>query len=152
PQAEVIHVYPDPVEVGKNLPGALGIAASVDVATEQLAAAAGSRTWPDRAAWLGSLAEARAEQEEGRRGPVPDAEPMHPLHVARAVEPWLDDDSFLVIEVSNAVWWSKDHLKLRRPGQGQMSSVLSILGTGIPYALGVRAASPDSRVVLLSGD
>ena len=152
PGAAIVHVHPNPAEVGRNRPVAVGIAASVDIAAEQLAEAARGRAWPKRTGWLGSLERARSELDETRREAAPGGAPVHPLQVSKALESLLDAESFLVTETSSFAWWSMEHLEQRRPGRWQHSTVLWMLGTGIPYALGAKAAFPESRVVLVSGD
>jgi acetolactate synthase-1/2/3 large subunit len=74
------------------------------------------------------------------------------LQVGKAVEGFLEAESILVTEVSNFVYWSTDFLKQRAPGRWLHSAALFMLGTGMGYALGAKAAFPSSRVVLLSGD
>jgi acetolactate synthase-1/2/3 large subunit len=64
----------------------------------------------------------------------------------------MDGDSFLISDITNFASWSLPQIKLRRPGQWQQSTVLFMIGTGIPYAIGAKVAFPDSRVVLLTGD
>ncbi len=48
--------------------------------------------------------------------------------------------------------WLMPRLKIRRPGGLLASDTLNMLGAGLPYALGVKGAFPEARVVLLSGD
>jgi acetolactate synthase-1/2/3 large subunit len=152
PQSSIIHVYPDPVEVGKNRPVALGLAADVDVALAQLADAARARAWRDGDPWRQALHDARAERRVRRLDRAPGGAPVHPLQVGKAVEPLLGEADFLITEMSNFVWWSVDYLECHRPGRWQQSTALYMLGTGLGYALGAKAAFPDARVLLLAGD
>jgi acetolactate synthase I/II/III large subunit len=152
-KAKVIQVCPDPAEIGRNCPVRLGLAGDARVVTEQLLAAAHQRPWQERTSWLETLRQARREQQAQvmELDASPEAVP-HAVHLAGAVEEFLDADSILVFDGGDCSGWARFRLKARRPGGWQASSVLGHLGCGLPYALGAQVASPGSRVVLLTGD
>lgn len=151
PDAQLIHVYPNPAEVGKSRQVAVGIPADAKATLEQLTDAAKQHSWPELSPWLESLQEARARREESRKQDAPLQTPVHPLQVAKEVEPFVDKGT-LVTEATLFASWSQGYLKVRRPGQWQQSTTLFMIGTGVPYAIGTKVASPESNVLLLSGD
>src|SRR5919198_1025931 len=66
PDARVIMIDQEPTELGRNRGVAVGIAADVGAATEQLLAAARDRRWARRTGWLSELEALRRERDAER--------------------------------------------------------------------------------------
>jgi acetolactate synthase-1/2/3 large subunit len=151
--ARLIHVSPDPAEIGRNRAVTLGAGCDTGAAIARLLEAAEARRWTERTPWVECLRAARRQHEERMRA-LADATdvPPHPVRIAAEVERLLAPDTVLVFDGGDFSGWVRAWLKARRPGGWQLSTVLGHLGTGLPYAIGAALAAPDSRVVLLTGD
>jgi acetolactate synthase-1/2/3 large subunit len=151
--AKVIHVYPDPREIGKNFPVECGVACDVRQATAQLLEAAAARKWKEPSEWVEMLRETKRDHRERvRKLAESDHAPVHPARIAFEVEKLLDEQGILVFDGGDFHGWARYCATARRPGGWLASTVLGHLGIGLPYAIGAKLAFPGSRVVVLSGD
>jgi acetolactate synthase I/II/III large subunit len=154
--ARIIQVEADPAEVGRNRAVDLALVGDLGAAVEALAAAsAGMSSAPSsaRSAWLRGLRAAREEHFAHLRQLADDPEaPLHPMTIARAVEPFLARDSGIVMDAGDFVQWPRAYLPARWPGRWIRTGPLGHLGVGLPMALGCQVAAPDARVALFIGD
>ncbi len=152
-QARVIQVCPDQAEIGRACPVALGCACDARAAAEELLAAAGGRSWPERGDWLQTLRDARRRHAlEVRRLGAIDSSPPHPARIAAEVDAFADARTIYVFDGGDFSGWVRYCLSARRPAGWQIGTVLGHLGTGLPYAIGAQLADPNARVILLTGD
>jgi len=157
PDARVIQVEADPTEVGRNRAVDLALVGDLGATVDTLAAVPPPPTanTPSsaRAAWLHALHAAREEHFAHLRQLADDPEaPLHPMTVARAVEPFLAPDSIVVMDAGDFVQWPRAYLPARWPGRWIRTGPLGHLGVGLPMALGCQVAAPDARVTLFIGD
>ncbi|MGA2065048.1 MAG: thiamine pyrophosphate-binding protein [Thermoguttaceae bacterium] len=152
-QAKIIHICPDPVEIGKNRQVESGVACDARVATGQLLEAAKAGKWEEPSAWLETLRGTKRDHDTRvRHLAASDAAPVHPARIALEVEKLMDAESILVFDGGDFTGWARYATTARRPGGWLASTVLGHLGVGLPYALGAKLASPESKVVLLTGE
>jgi acetolactate synthase-1/2/3 large subunit len=152
-QAKVVHVYPDPAEIGRNRHADLSAACDIPAAVTALLERARRVKWREKRKWVDTLQEARREHAaQVAKLAAADSSPIHPLRIATEVERWAGGGDIWVFDGGDFSGWSRFALSARRPGGWQAGTVLGHLGTGLPYALGAKLASPESRVVLLTGD
>lgn len=148
PTARVVHVYPEPEQVGLNRAVEVGLAADAGAVLAQLAAAAKGRTWPSRADWLGSAHPTAAAPQ-----PPPDGtSPIHPLAVAAALRSFVQPSTIQTWDPGNFTMWLSGHVRVERPGGWLASDQLNMLGVALPYAIGAVAADPAAMAVVLTGD
>lgn len=151
--AKIIHVCPDPEEIGKNHPIECGVACDVRAVTAQLLEAAQAVQWKEPSRWLESLRETRRNHEIRLRTlATSDEAPVHPARIAWEVDRLIDDKSILVFDGGDFTGWARYATTARRPGGWLASTVLGYLGVALPYALGAKLACPDSKVIVLTGD
>jgi acetolactate synthase-1/2/3 large subunit len=174
--ARIIQVEADPAEVGRNRPVDLALVGDLGAAVDALAATAAgdggrglgdattaapsrplapttSPLSPARGAWLRALRYARAEHFAQLRQLADDPEaPLHPMTIARAVEPFLAADSVVAMDAGDFVQWPRAYLPARWPGRWIRTGPLGHLGVGLPMALGCQVAAPEARVALFVGD
>ncbi|HLI26010.1 MAG TPA: thiamine pyrophosphate-binding protein [Chloroflexota bacterium] len=152
--ARVVQVEAEPAEIGRNRGVDVAIESDLGAAVEALAAAArrvGAPTTPSE--WLARLQALRAEHLAHLRTVAEDdAVPLHPMRVARAVEPLVDADTHVVLDGGDFVQWPRAYLPARRVGRWHRLGPLGHLGIGLPLALGIQAAEPEARVLLFIGD
>jgi acetolactate synthase I/II/III large subunit len=151
--AKIIQICPDPEEIGKNHPVEFGVACDARVVTAQLLEAAKARKWEEPSAWLETLRETKRNHHARLQGLAASAEaPVHPARIALEVEKLMDAQSILAFDGGDCAGWARYAATARRPGGWLASTVLGHLGVGLPYALGAKLASPESKVVVLTGD
>jgi thiamine pyrophosphate-dependent acetolactate synthase large subunit-like protein len=151
--AKIIHICPNPDDIGKNHPVECGAACDARVATTQLLSAARSRKWTEPAAWLETLRQTRRDRgTQVRKLAASEETTVHPARIALDVEDMLNDQDILVFDGGDFSSWARYCTSARRPGGWLASTVLGHLGVGLPYAMGAKLAFPESKVVVLTGD
>ena len=148
--ARVIQVDPAPEQIGRNRDAAVGIVGDVAGVVEQLAQEASALEWPDRP-WLGSLRRQLADQAEWAAAAAVPGPPMHPLFVFRDLAKLLRPDDVLVFDGGDFCHFGKLYLPAR-PRSWWSLPDLGMLGSAMPTAIAAKAARPDARVVLITGD
>ncbi|HYZ64208.1 MAG TPA: thiamine pyrophosphate-binding protein, partial [Acetobacteraceae bacterium] len=140
----IVHVYPDPAEIGRVFRPALGIAGDLNAFAQAAAALKpGPAPWTD---WTRSL---RALREAGRE--VPDYEGLNIGRVMRELEELAAPDAIFTCDAGNFATWParfinfKDTQRFIGPTNGAM-------GYGVPAGLGAAIAYPGRQVVVFVGD
>jgi benzoylformate decarboxylase len=157
PGAKLIHVHPDPSEIGRLQSTEIGLAGDVAGIFRQLVAdleAIGgldAATRRERSAFIRAASEARrdaaaAELEAGHRG-KPASVASVVAEIGRALTP-------NAIVVEEAVRGSRLFFRhgMVGPGSEIWRSTGGSLGWGLPAAVGAKLGRPDRPVVLLTGD
>lgn len=153
--ARIVHICLNPEEIGKNRQVECGVAGDPRIVTSQLLEAARERQWVERTCWLEALRAAKLDHEQRVRSLACSGEsggPVHPARIAFEVEKLLDDRDILTFDGGDFTGWARFCTTARRPGGWLASTVLGYLGVGLPYALGAKLASPESKVFVLTGD
>ena len=150
--AKLIQVDPSEAEIGRNRGVDVGIAGDIGSVLEQLQQTGAKAQWNDFAPWRQQLDEARAAFREGLESHISDAMPLHPMKVFKEVEPFLQENSFIILDGGDYVQWGRSYYKARQPGHWLRLGSLGHLGCGLPYALTAKLIDPDARVFLFSGD
>ncbi len=151
--AKIIHICPDPAEIGKNHPIECGVACDARIAITQLLEAAKSRKWMEAAPWLETLRNTRRDHISKVEALAASAEsPVHPARIALEVEKILDARDILTFDGGDFTGWARYCTTAHRAGGWLASTVLGHLGVGLPYAIGAKLASPESKVIALTGD
>jgi acetolactate synthase I/II/III large subunit len=141
----IIHVHPEPSEIGRVFRVALGITTDVNIfaaATRGLAKPA--PVWGE---WTKSL---RALREAGRAVPA-YAGPLNLAQVMHELEELAAPDAIFTCDAGNFATWPprfmhfKDAQRFIGPTNGAM-------GYGVPAAVGAKIAFPDRMVIGFVGD
>ncbi|MBI4196109.1 MAG: thiamine pyrophosphate-binding protein [Betaproteobacteria bacterium] len=145
----IVHIDLDPVEIGRNHAGTIGIQSDVCTALEALTAAAASA---QRQEWLARtrtfVEEWRAEAEKARAS---DQLPLRPERICRELTEVLPQDAILIADTGYAALWTGTLVYLRHPTQRYFRAAGS-LGWSFPAALGAKCAAPDRPVICFCGD
>ncbi len=82
-----------------------------------------------------------------------DATPLRPERIVAEIDRLLTPDSIVVADASYSSIWVADGVTIRSGGQRVITPRgLAGLGWGLPFALGAKAARPQSPVICLTGD
>ena len=151
PGARLVHIHPDPAQVGARVPTAVGIVADPAAALRALAphlAAAG----PAAAARAGLLASLRADRDRQRQAErATDTMPLPVAAVAAELNQVLPDDVIVVDEGVRSSTRLLRHLELG-DGQSLLRSSGGALGWGVPAAVGACLGRPGRPVLAVVGD
>jgi acetolactate synthase-1/2/3 large subunit len=149
--ARVIHIVPDPDEIGCNAPVTLGIAGDARAVLSQLTAEAGREKW-DHRVWVNDV---EALRLKGRRS-LEDLErsnecPIHPLRLAAELRTVLPAGALVAQdggEFSQWMRWGLSGADITPLLHGKFGSI----GSAIPLAIGGALACPGQASVAVLGD
>ncbi len=147
PRQTIVHVHPDPGELGRVYQPALAVCAS----PAEFLRAAAAMPPVDAGAWRGSTARAHAQYLEsveptaGLPGPVEMGKVM--AHLRARLPP----EAILTTDAGNFSAWVHRHY-VYRTFPSQIGPTSGAMGYGIPAAIAARHACPDRPVVAFCGD
>ena len=145
----VIQVDIDPLEIGRNYPGTVGILSDVRAALEAIRAAAPATR---RDAWLAqSKAHFDAWRAEAQKHRSSDQVPLRPERICQELTEVLPKDAILFADTGYAALLTGTLMHLRHPAQRYFRAAGS-LGWSFPASLGGKCAAPDRPVVCFTGD
>ena len=144
----LLHVYPDPGELGRVYRPDLAVCARPAAFGRQLALAAGKR---DCGAWL---REARADYEAWQvpletPGETPGDVNME--NVVGHLREVLPEDAILTNGAGNYSAWLHRYYRYRR-WRTQLAPTSGSMGYGLPAAVAAKLTHPDREVICLAGD
>ena len=149
PGTPVIHIDLDPVELGRNYAGTIGIQADVRAALEALAAAAPAAKHDE---WLAQSAKhVEAWRNEAEAARASDAVPMVPQRLCKEVSECLPRDAILIADTGYAALWTGTLVYFKHPTQSYFRAAGS-LGWSFPASLGAKCGAPNRPVVCFTGD
>ncbi|HEV2283886.1 MAG TPA: thiamine pyrophosphate-dependent enzyme [bacterium] len=154
----VVHIDPDPWELGKNIVPTIGAVGDVSATLAEVADRLAERLGgvPPRAAEQrrAAVAKERAQREERWRQAAALPEPGERMSAAcayRILGEAMDDRTTIVDEAVTAARIVDRYLPLRTE-RSYFGIAAGSLGLGLPAALGVQLAWPDRRVICTIGD
>ena len=149
PGTPIIQIDLDPVEIGRNYPGAIGIQSDVRAALEALAERVPAAKHDE---WLAHtrkfVDEWRAEADKSRAA---DTTPLRPERLCGELTEVLPRDAILIADTGYAALWTGTLVYLRHPTQSYFRAAGS-LGWSFPASLGAKCAAPNRPVVCFCGD
>ena len=155
PEVELVHLSPDPAELGRTHATVLGLVGDPAATLEALVPLVRARVDAARAAAAledaaGARRAALAANEETARSRY-DQVPMHPMAAVHAVLRALPDDSIVVDEAITAGSYVRGFHHARRAGRYFFCKGAG-LGWGMPAAVGISLGARREPVVCLVGD
>ena len=140
----IIHVYPDPDEIGHLWRADPGIAACPRTVLAALAGTEAPRRWDD---WTASL---RAHYETWQTPkPTPGAVRME--QVVCWLSANLPDDAILTNGAGNYASFVHRYFRFKR-ARTQIAPTSGSMGYGLPAAIAAKIAHPDRTVICMAGD
>ncbi len=154
PGAKKIHIDIDASSINKNVMVDLGIVADAGAALDALL-----KTWKAKQKKLDAKAlKAWWKQIEEWRGRdclafTQVGKIIKPQYaIKRLYELTKDRDTFITTEVGQHQMWAAQYLKFEQPNRWMTSGGLGTMGYGLPAAVGVQVAHPDSLVIDVAGE
>ncbi len=154
-ERKIIHIDIDPSSISKRVRVDIPIVGDVkEVLNEMIAMIKESATKPDAgalAAWWITIEEWRSRQcmsyDKG------NGEIIKPQYVIETL--WnmtKDTDAYITSDVGQHQMWAAQYYKFDKPRRWINSGGLGTMGVGIPYAMGIKKAKPDSEVFCVTGE
>ena len=145
----IIQIDQDPIEIGRNYAGVIGVLADVGAGMESLAQACAPGQHGD---WLGHsqkfVDEWRVETDKARAS---EQVPIRPERICGELTEVLPKDAILIADTGYAALWTGTMVYLKQPTQHYFRAAGS-LGWSFPAALGAKCAAPDRPVICFCGD
>jgi acetolactate synthase-1/2/3 large subunit len=154
PNSRKIHVDIDPSSINKNVKVDIGIIGDcANVLADMLDAWRGIGAKPDKgaaAAWGKQIDKWRARDSLAYRQTKDVIKPQYAIERLYALT--RDRDVYITTEVGQHQMWAAQFFKFEEPKRWMTSGGLGTMGYGLPAAVGVQMAHPDSLVIDIAGE
>lgn len=145
PSQRLIHIHPDPDELGKVYQPALAVASGLDEAAHALAGLT-----VDSSRWAGAAEKAHADYRNWVQ-PVAVGEGVNLSEVMAHLGSTLPHDAILTNGAGNFAAWLHRFYQHRRC-RTQLAPTSGAMGYGVPAAVAAKIVYPERTVVCLAGD
>jgi acetolactate synthase I/II/III large subunit len=154
PHSKKIHIDIDPSSINKNIKVDIGIVGDcAHVLDDMLRLWRETRTAPDRGAlkaWLGQIDKWRGRKSLAYRASNDIIKPQYAIE--RLYAATRDRDVYITTEVGQHQMWAAQFFGFQEPNRWMTSGGLGTMGYGLPAAVGVQMAHPDSLVIDIAGE
>ena len=146
--AKIIHVDIDASEINKNKVAHIPVCSDVKVALEELNKIVEAPE--DIAQWVTDCKDLKAKHPFKYDQNFDGILQQHAIAELSALTQ--DRDTYITVGVGQHQMWAAQFYKFKEPRHWLSSSGLGTMGFGLPAAMGVQAANPNSLVVDIDGD
>jgi acetolactate synthase-1/2/3 large subunit len=154
PGSRKIHIDIDPSSINKNVKVDLGIVGDCgSVLADMLAAWRALKPKTDKKAhdaWWAQIAKWRAKKSLSYNASKQVIKPQYAIE--RLYELTKDRDTYITTEVGQHQMWAAQFYQFQEPKRWMTSGGLGTMGYGLPAAIGVQLAHPNSLVVDIAGE
>jgi len=154
PKSKKIHIDIDPSSINKNVRVDIGIIGDCgSVLADMIAAWKAQRHVADKAAlqpWWDQIDAWRARKGFAYRNSDEVIKPQYALQRLQALTK--DRDTYITTEVGQHQMWAAQFLHFEEPNHWMTSGGLGTMGYGLPAAVGVQLAHPNSLVIDVAGE
>ena len=154
-ERKIIHIDIDPSSISKRVKVDVPIVGDVrEVLTDLIAMIAESGSKPDAqalAAWWETINAWRGR--DCLKYDRSNKDVIKPQHVIETL--WnmtRGADTYITSDVGQHQMWAAQYFKFDEPRRWINSGGLGTMGVGIPYAMGIKLAKPDSEVFCVTGE
>ena len=153
-ERKIIHVDIDPSSISKRVRVDIPIVGDVkDVLVELIAQIREAQSKPDTAsmsAWWSQINEWRKRECLKYKG---SSEVIKPQYVIETLcDLTRDRDTYITSDVGQHQMWAAQYFRFEQPRRWINSGGLGTMGVGLPYAMGIKLAKPDSDVFCVTGE
>jgi len=154
-ERKIIHIDVDPSSISKRVRVDIPIVGDVrEVLGEMIAMLKENSARPDPAAlaaWWETIEAWR--KRDCLRYDRNNQEVIKPQHVVETLWNMTKDvDTYITSDVGQHQMWAAQYYKFQEPRRWINSGGLGTMGVGIPYAMGIKMARPDSEVYCITGE
>ena len=147
---KIVHVDIDPSELHKNKIADIGVVANIKEVLQGLNAMIADEDVPKIDPWWETVNAWKKQYPLRVKDSGDFIIPQYAIE-----ELWRqtkDRDTYITVGVGQHQMWAAQFYKFDRPRRWLSSSGLGTMGFGLPAAMGVQAAHPDSLVIDIDGD
>ena len=150
---EKIIISVDPEISQINRPRTVNLAVNCDVGpfVEKISVKSEGFEW-NNDDWLKSLKETKKTYLNEMDSLADGSLPMHPMEISKAIRECMDEDTFVVFDGGDYCHYSRATVPVENYLRSMYVSSFGMIGVGLPYAIGAKAALPDKKIVLVVGD
>src|SRR3954452_10727825 len=132
----------------------IGIVGDCKAVLQQLLAAMPGRIESENfAQWRKKLAEGEASKKKETGGGMSmNATPIHPLRLCEEVKNFMKRDAILVVDGQEILNSGRQSMPTFAPAHRLNSGPFGMMGVGMPFGVGAKAACPDKQVIVVHGD
>jgi acetolactate synthase-1/2/3 large subunit len=154
-ERKIVHIDIDPSSISKRVKVDVPIVGDVkDVLTELIAMIKESGLKPDNnalGAWWSTIDGWR--KRDCMKYDSTNTEVIKPQKVIETLYGMTKDaDAYITSDVGQHQMWAAQYYKFDEPRRWINSGGLGTMGVGIPYAMGIKLAKPDSEVFCVTGE
>ena len=154
-ERKIIHIDIDPSSISKRVKVDIPIVGDVkDVLLEMIAMIKDGTVTPDAdalGAWWDTIEGWR--KRDCMKYSMGTGDVIKPQYVVETL--WnmtKDADTYITSDVGQHQMWAAQYYKFDEPRRWINSGGLGTMGVGIPYAMGIKLAKPDSEVYCITGE
>lgn len=153
-QRKIVHIDIDPSSISKRVKVDIPIVGDVkDVLQELIAQLKEAQAKPDvpsLSAWWGQINEWRKRECLRYKNSTEVIKPQYV--VDKLWELTKDRDTYITSDVGQHQMWAAQYYRFDEPRRWINSGGLGTMGVGLPYAMGIKLAKPDSDVFCITGE
>lgn len=149
--AKIICVDPDIQQLNRSRTISLIVNSDVGPFIEIINKKIKNFKW-DNSKWLKSLKDTKRSYINEMNKLSDNKLPMHPMDVSLSIQENLDNDTFVVFDGGDYCHFSRATVPIENYLRSLYVSSFGMIGVGLPYAIGAKAALPDKKVILVVGD
>ncbi|MEO8125127.1 MAG: biosynthetic-type acetolactate synthase large subunit, partial [Burkholderiales bacterium] len=153
-ERKIIHVDIDPSSISKRVRVDIPIVGDVrDVLQELIAQIRDAQARPDAnalASWWGQINEWRGRECLKYKNSTEVIKPQFVVETLCRLTK--GDDVYITSDVGQHQMWAAQYFDFEKPRRWINSGGLGTMGVGLPYAMGIKLARPDSDVFCITGE
>ncbi len=153
-ERKIIHVDIDPSSISKRVKVDIPIVGDTqDVLQEMIAHVKESRVLPDvqaLSAWWGQINEWRKRECLAYKNSDEVIKPQFVVETLCRLTQGID--TYITSDVGQHQMWAAQYYRFEQPRRWINSGGLGTMGVGLPYAMGIKLAKPESEVVCITGE
>ena len=149
--ARVVQIDPSAAEIARNRGVSVGIHGDVEAVARQMVDEAARREWRDLP-WLARLGEERNAQQSDLESLAVGESPMHAVFVHKAVRYHVGPEDIVSYDGGDFCHFGRAYSTALSPKTWWYLPPLGMLGQALPTAIAAKAAYPERKVFMFTGD
>ena len=155
PNATIVHVDIDPTSISKTINAHIPVVGLVDIVIKQLLAELEETNYlinqENNQDWWQQINQWRNEKSISYENEVEGGK-IKPQRVIQAMYQATNGEAYVCSDVGQHQMFAAQYYPFAKPRQWINSGGLGTMGFGLPAAMGVKMAFPDSHVICITGD
>ena len=153
PNATIVHVDIDPTSISKTINAHIPVVGLVDIVIKQLITELDEKQFSineqENQTWWQQIAQWRAVKSISYQQ---TDDTIKPQRVIEAMYKATNGDAYVCSDVGQHQMFAAQYYPFAKPRQWINSGGLGTMGFGLPAAMGVKLAFPESHVICITGD